>query len=200
MNKQDWTGNTKAVFSILGSSNHVLEDREANDYYATDPIATKMLLQLESFENVLEPSCGEGHISKVLENAGIKTTSSDLIDRGFGTQKDFFSYDKWDGDIVTNPPYTKGKDYVSHALRIVPVGRKVAIFWKIQFLEGQSRYKTLFQKHPFKTLYVSTKRIVCAKNGEFIVNGKKISSGAVGYGWYVWERGFKGDPIIKWFN
>lgn len=23
---------------------------------------------------------------------------------------------------------------------------------------------------------------------------------AIAYAWYVWEKGFTGDPIIKWFN
>lgn len=23
---------------------------------------------------------------------------------------------------------------------------------------------------------------------------------AIAYAWYVWEKGFTGDPVIKWFN
>ena len=34
------------------------------------------------------------------------------------------------------------------------------------------------------------------KNGDF----KSIGSSAVAYGWFVWEKGYKGDPAIKWFN
>jgi hypothetical protein len=40
---------------------------------------------------------------------------------------------------------------------------------------------------------------MCAKNGEF----KKMIDGggsAVAYGWYIWEKGYQGDTIIKWFN
>lgn len=22
----------------------------------------------------------------------------------------------------------------------------------------------------------------------------------IAYAWYVWEKGFTGDPVIKWFN
>ena len=40
---------SKKVFSTLGSSNHALEEREAFDYYATDPKAVEMLLKLEQF-------------------------------------------------------------------------------------------------------------------------------------------------------
>lgn len=82
---KDWTGDTNSVFKTLGSSHHTEEEREENDYYATDPRAVEMLLELEYInKNVYEPACGEGHISKVLINKGHYVSSSDLIDRGFG--------------------------------------------------------------------------------------------------------------------
>ena len=76
---------SKKVFTTLGSSNHVPEEREAFDYYATDPRAVEMLLELEQFSPVIwEPACGEGHISKVLQAHGYEVISTDLIYRGFG--------------------------------------------------------------------------------------------------------------------
>lgn len=74
-------------------------------------------------------------------------------------------------------------------------GRKVAMFLKLQFLEGKSR-KEFFLKNPPKTVYVSSSRLICAMNGEF----SKYPSSAVAYAWFVWEKGFKGDPVIKWIN
>ena len=44
---------SKKVFTTLGSSNHVPEEREAFDYYATDPRAVEMLLELEQFSPVI---------------------------------------------------------------------------------------------------------------------------------------------------
>lgn len=67
------------------------------------------------------------------------------------------------------------------------------MFLKLTFMESKSR-KELFEKYPFKTLYVFSSRKNCAKNGDFIKN----PSSAVAYGWFIWEKGFKGDPIIKW--
>ena len=76
---------SKKVFTTLGSSNHVPEEREAFDYYATDPRAVEMLLELEQFSPVIwEPACGEGHISKVLQAHSYEVISTDLIYRGFG--------------------------------------------------------------------------------------------------------------------
>ena len=46
------------VFTTLGASNHSEGKREENDFYATDPIAIKLLLEQEQFKNkILEPAC-----------------------------------------------------------------------------------------------------------------------------------------------
>lgn len=42
--------------------------REENDFYETPKIATEMFCELETFsKDILEPACGTGGISKVLE-------------------------------------------------------------------------------------------------------------------------------------
>ena len=199
---KDWTGNKKSVFASLGASSHSAEEREKHDYYATDPKAAKLLLGLEDFSSdIWECACGEGHLSKVFQDAGYNVRSTDLIDRGFGeTGVDFLSIDNihWNGDIVTNPPYKYAQEFVEKSLTIIPDGKKVAMFLKIQFLEGKGR-KNLFLSHPPKTVYVSSSRLLCAKNAEF----KKMIEGggsALAYAWYVWEKGYKGETVLKWFN
>ena len=48
------------TFRSLGASSHAIEDREENDYYATEPKALELLLDLEEFnKNIWEPACGE---------------------------------------------------------------------------------------------------------------------------------------------
>lgn len=192
---KNWTGDTNSVFKTLGASDHAAGEREMNDYYATDPAAGRMLLELERFQAwILEPACGEGHLSKVFIEAGHDVISTDLIWRGFGGQRNFFEYDAWGGDIITNPPYKYAQEFVEHALGIVQPKAKVAMFLKLQFLEGQKRRK-LWETQPPKTVYVSSKRLLCAKNGEFRGQGS-----AVAYAWFVWEKGYEGDTTIKWFN
>lgn len=195
---KNWTGNSNSIYKTLGASNHTSKDREQHDYYATDPKAAELLLELENFENILEPACGEGHLSKVFVDAGIKVTSSDLIDRGYGTEKSFFTYNEWNGDIVTNPPYKYAKEFVEHSLRITKEGSKIAMFLKLQFLESKGR-KKLFVNTPPKTLYVASSRLLCAKNADF-EGMRKGGGSAVAYGWFVWEKGFKGKTTIEWFN
>ena len=195
---KNWTGNRNSIYKTLGASNHTDKNREQHDYYATDPKAGELLLELEDFNNILEPACGEGHLSKVFIEKGKQVTSSDLIDRGYGTVKSFFDYTEWNGDIITNPPYKYAKDFVEHALKIIPNGRKVAMFLKLQFLESKGR-KKLFIETPPKKLYVASGRLLCAKNADF-EGMRKGGGSAIAYGWYVWEKGFNGKTTIEWFN
>lgn len=66
---------------------------------------------------------------------------------------------------------------------------------KLTFLEGQKR-KQFFLKNPPKKIYVFSKRITCAMNGEF----ENYPSSAIAYAWYIWEKGYKGKPTIDWIN
>lgn len=197
---KDWTGNAASMFKTLGASNHAAHDRQAEDYYATEPKATEWLCKLESFKGpILEPSCGEGHIAKVLMAHGYEVECRDLVDRGFGTSgKDFLAIGNttWQGDIITNPPYKFALEFVRKALAIIPDGHKVAMFLKIQFLEGKAR-RQLFDSTPPKTVWVSSSRLRCAINGDF---ERTAQSGAVSYAWFVWEKGYKGDTVVRWFN
>ena len=196
---------SRKIYTPLGASNHTSTEREKNDFYATDPKALEMLLELEAFsDNVWECACGQGHLSEVLKEHGYNVRSSDLIDRGYaGTEvKDFLHTmpddianggNRW--DIITNPPYKYSREFVEHALDISNDGTKIAMFLKVQFLEGKSR-KMLFDKHPPKKVYVSSSRLRCAKNADF----ENTGSSAVAYCWFLWEKGYKGDTVVKWFN
>lgn len=193
-----WTGGRTAIFATLGASNHSECEREQDDYYATEPKATEWLCRLERFEGkILEPSCGEGHISEVLKAHGYKVESRDLIDRGYGTVADFLAIDNltWDGNIVTNPPYKFAQEFVEKALSIIPTGKKVAMFLKLTFLEGKGR-RRLFKTTPPVRVWVSSSRLKCAMNGDF----SSVSSSAAAYAWFVWEKGYKGETTVKWFN
>lgn len=198
---KDWTGNKNSIFKTLGASNHTNEERQSEDYYATDPIAAELLLKEITFlDRIWEPACGEKHLSNVLERNGNEVRSSDIVNRCGNEVFDFLSEDNkhWDGDIVTNPPYKYAKEFVEKALDIVQEGQYVCMFLKLQFLEGKER-KRLFEKYPPKTVYVSSSRILCAKNGEFD-RMREGGGSAVAYAWFVWVKGYKGDTTIKWIN
>ena len=195
---KDWTGNKATTFSTLGASNHSEHERQQDDYYATDPSTIKPLFDNEEFaEDIWENACGEGHLSEVISKHGHIVYSTDIVDRKykwFDGVVDFLKVeDSWNGDIITNPPYKYAKEFTEKALSILKPGKKLAMFLKLQFLEGQKRQE-LFKLYPPKTIYVFSARQKCALNGDF----KGVGSSAVAYAWFVWEKGFKGDPIVKW--
>ena len=200
MNK-DWTGNKKTTFAQLGASNHSDVERESNDFYATDPESLEIFLKALERDNVKlhqdiwECACGQGHLSKILIDNGYKVFSTDLVDRGFGTPGiDFLNIkNNWMGDILTNPPYKYAKEFVEKALEKTQPGAYVVMFLKIQFLEGKDRRK-LFDKNPPKYVYINSARQTCYINGDM---SNKMSSASC-YCWFVWEKGFEGEPIIRW--
>ena len=174
--------------------------RQENDYYATEPIAVKLLLNQEKFDcNIWECASGENHIAGVLKEYGYNVRTSDIVKRTPTTEKmDFLNCKEttWDGDIITNPPFSYAPEFIDKSLSLVGKGHKVAMFLRLQFLEGISRYETLFKDTPPKKVYVASRRIKCGKDGDFNSSMSSIMSLA----WFVWEKGFKGKPEIAWIN
>lgn len=84
---------------------------------------------------------------------------------------------------VTSPPYFNLRDYgVPGQIGLEPtmqayIARLVEVFAEIKRVLTDSRMK-------------------CAKNGKF----EETGSSAAAYAWFVWEKGYKGDPTIKWIN
>lgn len=178
--------------------------RAEEDFYATDPTTTELFLnefhkdnRLEG--NILECACGQGHLAEVLKSHYPSNTvdAIDLIDRGYGEGNiDFLTYSptKEYGTIITNPPFALVKEFIEKGLEISD--RYVIMLCKIQLLEGAKR-KELLQTTPLKYVYVHSKRQNTWKNGEPLHNGKKWST-VLCLAWFVWDKTYKGEPIIRW--
>jgi len=208
---KDWNGNKGSNLTTNGFANLASTEREQNDYYATDPQAMDMLLEFGiPFERVWENAVGGWHLANVLENHYLLSKASDLIiRRPFEDEAseetiqteviDFLNYDKpnsWDGDIITNPPFKFAKDWAIKSIETVTDGHYVALFLPVRYLEGKARRIELFDKFPPKFVYVSSSRIKAAMNGNFDV----IKSSAVTYTWIIWQKGYTGETVLRWFN
>lgn len=176
-------------------------NRVKNDYYATPPEATRAILDKEILKgSILEPACGEGHISEVLKEyyPSQEVLSTDLIDRGYGQgDVDFLTYEfdrKFD-NIITNPPFKYAKEFIERGLELA--NKKVIMFAKIQLLESEKR-RELFEEHPPKYIYVFSKRINPWRNGSPTDEKGKPWSSTMCFAWYVWEAGFKGETVVRW--
>lgn len=189
--------------SLVGGS--VNYERVENDFYATDPQSVRDLLDNCKIEgdSFYEPCVGQGHIAKVLTDyfPNAKIIGSDLVDRGYPNTiigdfvKSNIEVEKVDW-IITNPPYSLAKEFIDKSLTLSNKG--VAMFLKIQFLEGQAR-KDWFKTTPLKYVYVFSKRQDPWRDGESLnpKTGKKWGS-TMCFAWFVWEQDYTGEPIIKW--
>lgn len=185
----------KNSVNTLGATNHSRKERSLLDYYGTDPKNTRDLVERETFQhNIWEPGSGHNLIVNELREAGYEVRATDIHD--YGCQNEILDFlestEEWDGDIVMNPPYYDAEPFITKALSLVKPGAKVAGFLRLLFLESQGRYERLFKENPPKTIYVYSKRQVCSKADDF------TEASSVAYCWIVWEKGFTGDPVIKW--
>ena len=177
--------------------------RQEEDFYATEPKALEIFLEKLYDDNIVlknvwECACGQGHLAQVLMERRLLEMATDIIDRGYKPyfrQLDFLNVDfTHNGDILTNPPFKLAEEFVENGMEILEKdGNKLILFLKIQFLEGQKR-KKLFQKYPPKYVYVNSARQLCAKDGEF----EKYTATTQFYAWYVWEKGWSGETVIRW--
>ncbi len=193
---------THNVLTTLGTNNGSTINRQKDDFYATDPKATKMCLKElnkiydTSLWDVWEPAAGMGHISNTLKAEGVNVVKeSDLVDRGIGANiEDFLNTNSMENAnvIFTNPPYKIAEDFLKHFLKISDNGDLYIFLGRIQFLEGKARRK-IFDTDPPKYVFVHSERINCWKDGKEVKE-----SSAMCYAWYVFEKGYKGDTIVKW--
>ena len=80
-----------------------------------------------------------------------------------------------------NPPFSVIEPFSAKALSIAKKG--VLMFGRLQFLEGEKRYKLITEKYPPNEFWVYVDRIGCYKNCH--VNEKLSSTQA--YAWFFWN-------------
>lgn len=182
---------------LIGHNPSDENNKQQQDYYATAPEATRLLLKAEKFHTkVLEPCCGGGSISQVLADKSYDVISTDLHDYGYGKSGvDFLDVDnpiinelKGKVDIVTNIPYTHTIPMLMRALDVCK--NKVAMLFPVIYI-------TKFYFCPPTKLYLFTRRITIAMNGEF---ARYAGGNMIQYGWFVWYKGCKEDTTIRFLD
>lgn len=128
------------------------------DFFPTPPWGTRALCEtlvdLGGGAVVWEPACGRGHMSRTLGEYAAVVHASDIEDRGAGRVFDFLTLEglglgvppfgpvDW---VVTNPPFAPLHRFVACALSVARRG--VAILGRLQLLEGQERYQTIYRPY-----------------------------------------------------
>lgn len=176
------------------------EPDDSLDYFPTPPWATRALVedvlapagQTLAGKRVWDPACGEGHMTGVLAEYSAHVLGTDIFDYSAGGRSapgwdravDFLSVpDDAEADwIITNPPFGElTLPFALKALRIARVG--VALFVRLQWLEGVDRFNQLFSAAPPQIYAQFAERVPLCK-GRWDPEG----STATAYGWLVWGR------------
>lgn len=184
---------------IKGLNRKEGEERQPDDFYATEPGAIPPLLKVLGAEweqggkRIYECACGKGHLSNMLELYGHQVTSTDLVDRGYGVGGvDFLQFNLYEtmefDAVITNPPFKHALQFIEKSLKIAPI---VCMFLRIGFIESERRDK-FFRENPPRYVAVFRKRARTSKDGKF----PEGESSATCYAWFIWERGYKGNPEL----
>lgn len=165
------------------------------DFFPTPAWATFALIDNEKFSgDIWECACGDGAMSRVLEQSGASVASSDLYDRGYGEAgQDFLKATRRAGNIVTNPPYNCAEGFVASGARLA--SRKFALLLRLAFLEGANRANTIFSRVPPARVWVFSERITFYMKG-----ATQAGSGTTAYAWFVWDRDAASGTELRWFK
>ena len=225
---KEWKGNSNSAHAAIAAHRGGGESmRQEDDFYATDPEALQKLLDccsawLYNTLDMIKPSkgkkldkihvvmpiwecaCGNGNLVYALRNRGYSVLATDIKDRGCGLSGvDFLKADPIKlftrhmrpCVIITNPPYSFATEFIEHALEILPEYGLYIALMNITYLAGQARYKRVYSKGSLREVYVFSKRVECWKNGE---RPKDKCGSIANYAWYVFQKGYKGQPTIYW--
>ncbi|MBB98342.1 MAG: hypothetical protein CML67_02210 [Rhodobacteraceae bacterium] len=167
------------------------------DFFPTPPWATRaLMLMLFDFlprislgrnqwrmETAWDPCCGAGHMSGVLRETFSTVHESDVHPYGQDTVLDFldteFCADPDLDAIVMNPPFNKAAAFVRHALSHRPA--IVAALVRSNWIEGKTRYATLFRDRPPTAVFQFVERVPMVA-GRWAINARTATS----YAWFVW--------------
>ena len=168
-------------------------DLNGPDFYPTPEWATLALLENERFgQDIWESACGDGAMSKVIEEFYNGVSSSDLYDRGYGDPEvDFLNTTRSHDFVITNPPFHSAEDFVSTGLKNTK--KKFALLLRLAFLEGAGRQRNIFSTAPPAKVWVFSERITFYPRG-----AERKGSGTTAYAWFVWDKDHSGNTELKW--
>lgn len=162
-----------------------IQSRHCGDLYDTPMSLVWKLLEKEDFNLIYEPAAGNLSIVNALIKDGSYCAQFGDIQTGH----DFFQVEGWEGDIITNFPFTNWDRFVIHAKKICK-GR-VCVLGRLNYLGTCSRSKSgiwdglkriyVFNRYPdYRTPY--------REDGLFHVGGLCT-------GWFIWEPGYTGPHM-----
>lgn len=178
--------------------------RNKNDFYQTPYSITKQLIEtgeLDDCDTLLEPACGEHAITNVLTH-NLKNKSIieydlyyDNFNYGvFDYSFDFFKETRKFDCIITNPPFSLATEFILHAKKIAT--KKIILLLPLNYLHGINRLNKIWcdTQFKFKCPYVFARYPLLENT---VREDGKYKTGMQVYAWYVWDREWRDEPVIR---
>jgi hypothetical protein len=174
--------------------------REKHEHYVEPHWCSERLFAEEQFEGtVWDPCCGFGRIVHSARMAGLKTLATDLVYRGcpeMGATMNFLACldHQTAPNIVGNPPFNIAPQFATHALELGNT-QKVAMIFPTARLNAAHWLRGT----PLVRVWLMTPR-PSMPPGHTITAGEKPGGGKMDFCWLVWERGYTGNPELRWLR
>lgn len=168
--------------------------RDPLDWYVEEAKSVRQLLTVETFDGwTHDPCCGGGQILRVLADAHVTVTGSDIVYRGapyFVGVSDFIKTGWLPAGVqhvCMNSPYYRAigaEACIVRALDNAP--GKVAAFVNAKFLWGGKRSRRLYKTRPPSRVWILTDRPSCPP-GVWLAAGNVAEGGEQDFLWLVWD-------------
>jgi hypothetical protein len=176
--------------SIIIGGKSKKHKRHESDFYPTPAECVHSLMDfidLPLSKPLWEPACGDGAISRTLEERGFTVISTDLrIDSGYGTGGiDFLQSERLADIIITNPPFNLSEDFIKKCTGIdVSV---FALLLKATYWHSYRRLSIFEQTKPAFVLPFTWRPNMCPERG---------ASPTMDFLWTVWIKGISETKYI----
>ncbi len=190
------TSNNEPVVISIGKnfSCNNTGKRKKSDFYETPYSMSRQFLMAESqlSGTILEPSCGNGAIVRVLKEFNFNVVAKDLAQG-----QDFLEEtERFDG-IITNPPFSLAFEFIQKCKTLTDY---FALLLPLNYLHGKQRYDHIYcdGSFPLSRIYVFTRYPLL---GENLREDGKYHTGMMVYAWFVWDRNSTNiEPVIRWLD
>jgi len=159
--------------------------------FRTPSHITKALLRREAFlGSIWEPAAGKGDIVMVLRECGYDDVrASDIHDWGFRPCgiEDFLEGENYSDCLVTNPPFNLKWKFLAQAKRLTRHKMAMLLPLETEYTKTFARFHRSDPDFSWKALYSFLERIPWVN--------LKNPGGKIKFGWFVFERGYRGDVL-----
>lgn len=187
-----------------------LWSRQPDDWYVEQPWVSLRLFEQEHFcGQICDPACGSGNIVRSARAHGFVTEGFDLVRRSGECSREmdwlappppgFSMFD----NIVCNPPFkhcddrkTKTHPFVERCLERARC--KVALLLPSNWIQGDQRSRWLERSPLYRVWYISPRPSM--PPGPAVAAGLKPGNGTTDYAWFIWLKGYEGEPKAKWLR